>query len=255
MAGSNVPIKHTNPELKGVDKMRVNSVSLVFLLASTTAHSAFPHKSAIYTMTMSGPMVEVVTDAYVYFGGKEDSAISAEWVTQQTPAGKTRNLNITKQGFVYAIDLDKQHCTKTNIKIITESITDPEAFAKSMKQQMNMQEVGSCEGAGLKGVKYKSSFGEICLYKDMFMLWQNAMGTKTQVTKVKFDTSLPKDKTSIPSGIKCVEGPDLSKGWQGMQQYQGESSSSDADEPPPQDVEEAMQKAREAMKSLGDMVK
>lgn len=247
-------------------------VNLFLLTASTTTAStsimaaSFPHTSAIYQTTMSGPMMKVTTDAYVYFDGDEAKAISAEWVTQESPAGKTHKLNITKNSIIYAVDLDKRHCTKTNIKSLTDSISDPEAFAKSMKQQMGLKENGTCEGAGLKGTKLTSSFSEMCMYKDVFMVWMNAMGTKTEVTNVKFDVDLPKDKISVPAGIKCVEGPDIAQGLQGMQMPNGTSSGKTYDrsqqQSPPgmkeqgmenQDMEEAMKKAQEAMKSFGDM--
>ncbi len=233
-------------------------VSLSLLVVSASAISAsFPHKSAIYQTITSGPMMKVVTDSYVYFDGDENTATSAEWVTQETPMGKKNKLNITKKGIIYSVDLDKKHCTKTNIRSLTDSISDPEAFSKSIKQQMGLKESGSCKGAGLKGIKYTSSFSEMCMYKDVFMLWQTAMGTKTEVTKVKFDTDLPKDKTSIPAGITCIEGPDISQGWPGMQVPNGAASSGKTydrgGQQSPQDMEETMKKAQEAMKSFGDM--
>ena len=240
-------------------------VNLFLLVASTTASTSimaasFPHTSAIYQTKMSGPMMKVTTDAYVYFDGDEKKAISAEWVTQESPIGKTHKLNITKNSIIYAVDLDKSHCTKTNIKSLTDSISDPEAFAKSIRQQMGLKENGTCEGAGLKGTKLTSSFSEMCMYKDVFMVWMNAMGTKTEVTKVKFDVDLPKDKISVPAGIKCVEGPDIAQGLQGMQMPNGASSGKTYDrsrqqspQDMPQDMEETMKKAQEAMKSFGDM--
>lgn len=264
---------------------RIAIAFTIYSLSSLSHAASFPHTSAIFQTTMKGPMMEMTTDSYVYFDGNKSNAVSAEWVKQKNPMGSTNRLNITKDGVVLAVDLDRMSCTRTNIKSFTESISDPEKFAESIKKQMNLTKSGKCEGAGLKGVKYTSSFGELCLYKDVFMLWQSAMGTMTKVTKVEFDKKLPQDKITVPAGVDCIDGPDLSKGWRGMmppgggsssslsesssdaagsqqeQEYERENSSSSnnasgnrQDQTPP-NMDEAMQKAKDVMKSLGDMFK
>lgn len=243
-----------------MNPIKSGASTLVLLFASSAANAAFPHKSAIYTTTMSGPMMEITSDYYVSFDANKGT--SAEWTTQKSPVGETRTLNITTDGIVHHVDLKKRQCTKTNVRAITGNISNPEALAASIKQQMNLKKAGSCEGAGYKGVKYTSPFGEMCLYHDVFMLWQSAMGTRTQVTKLKFDVSLPKDKITVPAGLDCKEGPDLSRGWQDVDPSELGSSTSSADEaassnrqPPPQDAEEAMKRAEDMMKSIGDMFK
>lgn len=245
--------------------MNKTTFFIVLGVASVQASAAsFPHKSAIYTTKTSGPMMESTIESYVYFDGNEETAISAQWMTDVVMGRKTRKLSVSKGGVVKTVDLDTKHCTETNISSFTQSIKDPEKLAKDMKQQMNLQEQGTCEGAGLTGTKYTSSFGELCMYRDVFMLWQNAMGTNIKVTNVKFDVDLPKSKTSIPSDIKCVAGPDLSQGWQGNYgdgTRAPESAPASGDRgsqpPPPQNMEEAMEKTKDVLKEFGfgDMFK
>ena len=240
--------------------MKKHLLGLIFLSYSTTIFSAsFPHKSAIFQTTTSGSMIDTITDSYVYYNADKATITSAEWIKQKSPV-KGHRLNLTKDGVVYSVDFNKNQCTKINVKTITDSINDPEAFAKNLRKQMGLIENGSCDGAGLKGVKYTSSFSEMCIYKDIFLLWQNVMGITTQVTKVTFDTDIPADKINLPSGIKCIDGPDLSKGMTGMMQdYRKPPSSGSTtktkQKQSPQDMDEAMKKAKEAMKSFGDMFK
>ena len=196
----------------------MRKIVLAVLLAGFSSFSmamSFPHKTASYTSTMNGPMgMKVYTEAYTSFDGK--NSVVAEWVTQKTPMGTTRTFNLNKGGFVFAVDMDKDKCTQTDISGVQNMVDDPEKMAEQMKQQMQLKENGTCEGAGLNGTKYSSPFGELCLYKDVFLVWMNAMGSKTVVDNVKFDIELPKDKTTLPAGMQCEQGPDLSKGLGGL---------------------------------------
>ncbi len=232
-----------------------NIISLLLLLLSTEIYSAsFPYKTVISESVTTGPMTEITTSTYSSFDGDVNTMISAEWSTQKTPAGKKRTFNLTKNGFVYAVDLDTKHCTKTDIKAMMNAISDPEAMSKDMKRQMGLKENGTCEGAGYKGIKYSSQFGEMCFYKDVFLLWQKVMGTQTKVTRVEFDVDLPKDKITLPAGIKCVEGPDISQGLRGLQSYRGSDSPDAASGSSQQEApQNAPQNMDDAMKMFKDM--
>ncbi len=236
-----------------------------FLVAGLVVFSAaaqaasFPHKTAIYETTMAAPMMQSTSTSYVFFDGNIGTAISAEWRTEEMMGRKSRMLTLSKQGKVYSVDLEKRSCTRTDISAMTGSIADPEAFARKMRDQMGMKASGSCDGAGLKGTLYKSGFGDMCMYKDAFMLWQKSMGSDIRVTSVAFDKDLPKDKISLPAGIDCVDGPDLSRGMMGMREYSrsrdegAASAPAGGGQPSQQDMEEAMKQAKEAMKQFGDM--
>jgi len=236
------------------------AITLLLLLFSVPALSAsFPHTRVISTSITKGPMTNITTSTYMFYDGNEKTAITAEWSTQQTPVGKKRKFTLTKGGYISSLDLDTKRCIKTNIQAVTESVQDPEALSASIKKQMGLKKAGACEGAGYQGVKYTSSFGEMCFYKDVFLLWQKGMGIDTRVTSVKFDVNLPKDKITLPAGIKCVAGPDLSQGWQGMQSYgQQSSESSDAagssqQQAPQPSSQPSPQNMDDAMKMLQDM--
>lgn len=232
----------------------VLSILVLFSISSTAFCASFPHKTVSYKSTMKGPMVSVETDSYVVFSDDPNESITAEWTKQASPAGNKRTFNLTQQGKVYALDLDTQHCTKTDLQPMMDQIGDPEKFAQQMKQQMGLKKSGACAGAGLPGTKYTSSFGEMCFYQDVFLLWQKVMGSTTTISDVVFDETLPQEKIELPSGVTCVDGPDLSKGLDGLREY---SNSSAAKSKPktqnPQSMEEAMKKAQEAMEQLKGM--
>ena len=233
--------------------MKIKFTALSLTLLSSTAFSAsFPHKTATYTTVTTAPMTNIESETYVTFPKDMMESVTAEWSTQKSPMGVKRTFNLTEKGVVFSLDLDTQHCTKTNIKPLTEGIKDPEQYGKAMRKQMGLQKSGSCEGAGLKGVEYSSPYGKFCFYKDVIMLWQESMGTITKITKIEFDNNLPKDKTRLPGGVKCVAGPDLSKGIGGMNPYGGTTppggDSMGNQAPPPQDMEEAMKLLNEMLK-------
>jgi hypothetical protein len=236
--------------------MNKTAISLPLLLLSTNVLAAsFPHETVISTTTMKGTMVDVHTETYARYSNNMDDSMSAEWVTQKTPVGVTRKFNLSKNGQVYAYDLDTGRCTVTDTKALTDKIGDPMQLAKDIKTQMNMKKVGACEGAGIQGTKYTSSFGEMCFYKDVFMLWQKTMGTTTRVTRVEFDKPLPSNKTRLPAGVKCVAGPDFSKGIGGL--MSGGSSASAFAAPArkkqaaPANMDEAMKKMQKMLKQMG----
>ncbi len=235
--------------------MNVNSILpilVLFSISSTAFCASFPHKTVSYKSTMKGPMVSVETDSYVVFSNDPNESITGEWTTQTTPTGNKRTFNLTRQGKVYALDLNTQHCTKTNLQPMMDQIGDPEKFA----QQMGLKKSGGCEGAGLPGIKYTSSFGEMCIYQDVFLLWQKVLGSTTTISDVVFDESLPQEKIELPSGVSCVDGPDLSKGLDGLREYSSSAGTNAKSKPKtqnPQSMEEAMKKAQEAMEQLKGM--
>ena len=240
----------------------INKTCLILLLIGSTYGAAvlaspFPHHSIFSVSEMKAPMMTVHTETYAFYTENLKDAVSAEWVTQTGPMGKSRTLNLSKKGFVYALDLDSKHCTKTDIRELMNAELDPEQAASEMKKQMNLTQEGDCEGAGLQGIKYSSSFGSMCFYKDVFLLWQEAMGTRMTVTQVEFDRELPKDKIRLPSDVTCIEGPDLSQGIQGLMPTAAGQAETEVppNQPQTQDREKAMKQAQEAMKQLGDFFK
>jgi len=237
------------------------AIILLLILSPSVYSASLPYSSAIYDQVMEGPMgVKITTTAYVRFSKNIDDTLFAEWVTEENSfTGVQRKFNLTTGSVIYALNLDTKKCTKTNIKDVTAMVNDPEQFADMMKTQMGLKQAGSCEGAGLKGVKYTSSFGEMCFHKDVFLLWQKAMGSTTTISNIKFDVPLPKNKTQLPDNVTCTAGPDISKGFGDM----GVSSSSAAREQraignqqqTPANMDEAMKKAKEAMENFGDLFK
>jgi len=238
---------------------------LLFLF-TTSAFSAtdFNHKSAIFKTITDSSVTKIESETFITFSNNINDSITAEWTRQETFGRVTNSLNLTKNGVISHLDLDTKKCTETDIKEMTDKINDPEKLAAQMKQSMNMKPNGTCEGEGYPGIKYTHSFGEACLYKDVFMLWVSAMGTTTRTTDIQFDVSLPEGKINLPAGTKCVPGPDLSQGFGGMMNYNQSNSASEQDNstglsnqqqnPPSQaETDEAMKQVNEMMKKFGDL--
>ena len=241
-------------------------LTLLLLLPFSSSYSAsFPYKSAIFKTVTDGGVFKNESETYTSFSKNPEDSITAEWARQEALGRVERSLNLTKGGVLYHLNLDTNQCTKTNIKALTDKINDPERLAKQMKQDLQMKPAGPCKGDGHKGILYTHSFGEICLLDDVFMLWQKSPGVTSKVTDIKFDVRLPKDKITLPSGVNCVPGPDLSQGLGGMMNYgqsnsasgqgdsqSGTSSSSTTQQQPSQEEMEKLQKqANEMMKNLG----
>ena len=231
---------------------------IIFLpIANSYAASSFSANSAIFKTITDGGVFKQESETFMTFSKDPEGSIMAEWAIQETLGQVERSFNLTKGGFVHHLNLDTKQCTKTNIKVLTDRVNDPERFAQQMKQQLNMKPAGTCEGAGHKGIKYTHSLGEICLLDDVFMLWQKSAGVTTTVTDVRFNVSLPEDKITLPAGVKCVPGPDLTQGIGGMMNY-GQSSpaagqSDSANQPPPsqEEMQKLQKQANEMMKNLG----
>jgi hypothetical protein len=232
----------------------------------------FKHKSAIYTEITTG-MREATITVYTNFPEGKDVTeyIRAEYVDEKTFAGRERSLNLTKDGFMHRVNLDTGQCTKTDIRKMTEGFykgDDPEKISKEMQQSLGLEKVGTCSGAGLNGEHLKSSFTEMCMYKNVIPLWQKTMGTESRITEIEFDVRLPKDKINLPNNVTCTKGPDMEdirkkmRGQSDSYPQQAPDSSSDSsydqqNQTPPDapNMDEAMKKAQEAMKALGDMFK
>jgi len=220
------------------------------IIASSASASSFPHRTAIFSQTTTNPMMEVSSKLYVSFSEKKYT--SAEWETQNTSTGTKRTLKLNDGKFIYTVDLDANHCTKTKIDAHSLEVKDPTKLANEMKRQMGLEKDGACQGAGLKGTQYKSSFGKMCFYKDVFLLWQEVMGSRTKITDVKFDVALPKNKTKLPSGINCTEGNRYSNQFDYNQSSSYSSSREKHRHQNPENIEEAMKQAKEAMQQLGN---
>lgn len=243
--------------------MKKPAIALLLLMLSSPALSAsFPYSTAIYDQITEAPMgMKITSKAYVRFSKNTNDTLFAEWVTEESSfTGAKRKFNLNTGGTLYTLDLNTKRCTKTDIRGVTEMVNNPEDFAEGMKKQMGLTKAGPCEGAGLKGVKYTSSFGEMCFHKDVFLLWQKTMGSTTNISNIKFDVPLPKEKTQLPSDIKCSDGPDFSRGISGMSATgsttaQGQGTMENQQQSPPANMEEAMKKAKEAMGNFGDLFK
>ncbi|MBT8436325.1 MAG: hypothetical protein KJP11_03050 [Gammaproteobacteria bacterium] len=239
---------------------------LLLILPFSNSYSApFPYKSAIFKTITDGGVFKHESETYITFSKNPEDSLSAEWASQEALGRVERSFNLTKDGVVYHLDLDTNQCTKTNIQVLTDRINDPERLARQMKQELQMKPAGNCKGGGYEGTRYTHSFGEMCLLDDVFMLWQKSPGATTEVTEIRFDVRLPEDKITLPSGVNCVPGPDLSKGIGGMMSYgqsnsatqqnnsQGNTSggSTNQQQPSQEEMEKMQKQATDMMKNLG----
>ena len=124
---------------------------------------------------------------------------------------KIRTVTITKDGFIYTLDLEKK--TGTRIKGNSPNI-DFENLSEQMVKDMNLKIEGTedylgktCEKMSIDYTKMKMK-GTFLVYKGVALQSDIDMGTmKMKLVGEKFEEypSIPASKFEIPSDIKIVE--------------------------------------------------
>lgn len=252
---------------------RLLSVTVAFfsvLISSASFAAKFPYDSAYFVTetTLPGNIGSMRSEHYILKDAKK--FITAEWATENNRfQGSSKKLNLTKNGFVYAVDLVTRSCTQTDIKDVENTFDDPEEAMEMMKTSMNMKKAGKCEGSGYDGVLYESMMGRFCFHKDIFMLWTEVLGSRTEAKDIKFNGRIPKDKISLPKGLDCKRGMSFAEAMSAADgAVVGESASesavsasdtaSSSSNPvePTQEMtpEEAMKAAQDLLQGLGDLL-
>lgn len=249
---------HNSVSIRGVwvmDKsLKLLAVLLVMGYTSVGLSADFPHKSAIYERSVTAPLMEITSEVYARYADNFADYMEAEWRVQKSPMGNERRFVLLKEGVVYSVDLDTQHCTKTDITERDQPASlghDPRGMVENMKRQMGLKAAGDCQGAGLNGIKWASRHMTLCMYEDMFPLWHEAMGSTTRVTRVSFDEELPANKISLPANMVCEAGTPL-PGMMGPGRAVQQPPGSAPGEMP--DMDDAMRRAQEAMQKLQELM-
>jgi len=139
------------------------------------------------------------------YGAKECTEITATMFGQ-----KSHNINITKDGFVYSIDMIKKTGTKIKIPSKDANINFTN-LGEEIAKEMNIKKVGTQSFLGKTCDKYTIDFKKQQM-KGSYLVWNGialktemtVMGMKTTIeaTKIEENPTIPADKFEVPKGIK-----------------------------------------------------
>jgi hypothetical protein len=129
---------------------------------------------------------------------------------------------ITIGDTIYAINTQTNTGTKTKNPMydsLSKALknSSPENMADTFTKSMGFQPTGESKKVlDLKCNVYQSpQMGTVCHTKDGLMLEQNFMGNTVRAVKISFDEGDNKNY-ELYKKVKIIEGPDLSKGLQGL---------------------------------------
>lgn len=175
--------------------------------ASSTPKGRYAIKSGIVeykTQVMGMDMKQTLT--FDDYGQKEATDMEAEMM-----GVKIHTVTITKDGFIYTLDLEKKTGTRINGK---SPNIDFENLSEQMVKDMNLKKEGTevflgktCEKMSIDYTKMKMK-GSFLVYKGVALQSDIDMGTmKMKLAGEKFEEnpSIPASKFEIPADIKITE--------------------------------------------------
>ncbi len=174
------------------------------------AGSKYQLKSGI--VTMNSEVMGIKNTVTMYFDeyGKKESQIS----TGEFMGVKTENMNLTKDGYMYTVDLLKKTGTKMKILSNNPQNLDFSALTEDIMKEMNLKKEGTETFLGKTCDKYSMNYEKMKM-KGYYLVWQNiavktdmeisGMKMKLEATKIEENVSVPADKFEIPADIKIQE--------------------------------------------------
>ncbi len=138
------------------------------------------------------------------YGAKECTEVTANLFGQ-----KSHNINITKEGFIYSIDMVKK--TGTKMKVPADLAVNFNDLGGALVKEMNIKKVGSETFFGKQCDKYTIDFKKQQM-KGYYLVWNGiplkteitVMGMKTlvEVVKITENATIEASKFEVPKGIK-----------------------------------------------------
>ena len=179
--------------------------------ANATTKGKYAIKSGIVeykTQVMGMDMKQTLT--FDDYGQKEATDMEAEMM-----GVKIHTVTITKDGFIYTLDLEK----KTGTKISGKSPDiDFENLSEEMVKDMNLKKEGTeeylgitCEKMSIDYTKMKMK-GTFLVYKGVALKSDTDMGTmKMKLVGEKFEENpvIPAEKFEVPADIKVTENKEM----------------------------------------------
>ena len=179
--------------------------------ANATTKGKYAIKSGIVeykTQVMGMDMKQTLT--FDDYGQKEATDMEAEMM-----GVKIHTVTITKDGFIYTLDLEK----KTGTKISGKSPNiDFENLSEEMVKDMNLKKEGTedflgktCEKMSIDYTKMKMK-GTYLVYKGVALKVDTDMGAmKMNLVAEKFEENpvIPAEKFEVPADIKVTESKEM----------------------------------------------
>ncbi len=186
-------------EKNGVDSTKTTETT------KETPKGKYALKSAIVEMkSMVMGMEQKQIMMFDDYGAKELTEITASFFGQ-----KSHNITITKEGFVWTIDMIKK--TGTKAKIVTDAAVNFNDLGSEIAKEMNITKVGTVEFLGKTCDKYTIDYKKQQM-KGYYLVWNGipmkteitVMGMKTSVeaTKIEENATIDSNKFEIPKEIK-----------------------------------------------------
>lgn len=174
------------------------------------AGSKYQIKSGI--VSMNSEIMGIKNTVIMYFDdyGKKESKIT----TGEFMGIKTENMNLTKDGYMYTVDLLKK--TGTKMKALQDNPQDLDfsALSEEIVKEMNIKKEGTETFLGKTCDKFSINYEKMRM-KGSYLVWQNiaiktdmqisGMKMKVEATKIEENISIPADKFEIPADIKIQD--------------------------------------------------
>lgn len=179
-------------------------------VTAETAKGKYAIKSGIveYKTQMMG--MDVLQTMYFDDYGKKE----AQEVKMEMMGVKMHTLTITKDGFIYSLDMVKKTGTKTEeMGSMTQNI-DFQNLSEELAKDMDLKKLGTEEFLGKScdkmSIDYKKMAmkGTFLVYKGIALKSENEMGgMKVNLIAQKFEEnpSIPNDKFEVPADFKMEE--------------------------------------------------
>ncbi len=178
--------------------------------SNVPAGSKYQLKSGIVIMTSEVMGIKnTVTMYFDEYGKKESQITSGEFM-----GIKTENMNLTKDGYIYTIDLIKKTGTKMKVFGNNPQNLDFSALTEDIMKEMNLKKEGTETFLGKTCDKYSMNYEKMKM-KGYYLVWQNiavktdmeisGMKMKLEATKIEENVSVPADKFEVPTDVKIQE--------------------------------------------------
>ncbi len=127
---------------------------------------------------------------------------------------KTHTLSITKDGYIYTLDLIARTGTKQTVYPAGSSNIDFKNLTSDMEKKMNLKKLGKEEFEGKTCEKYSIDWNDMSM-KGIFLVWEGIalksdldMGTMKMemiAKKIQDNVNIPAEKIEVPGDIQITE--------------------------------------------------
>ena len=162
----------------------------------------------VYKTEMMG-MAVTQTLTFDDFGKKEATDVQMEMM-----GTKIHTVNLTKDDFVYSLDMVKKTGTKSPAVTMANANIDFENLSEDLVKEMDLKKLGTeqflgktCEKMSIDNKKMKMK-GTYLVYKGVALMADTDMGSmKVKLTAEKFEENptIPAEKFDVPADIKIAE--------------------------------------------------